>query len=103
MSLCGEYRLLDMGDGQLEDVEGDDGWQELETAGQCGRRLGRKYSDKHTKEVFHAYGFTTSSVPLKEVATNVAKLHSVATRRLQSPRLQPSPANRSRHRPELCS
>ncbi|EYB81473.1 hypothetical protein Y032_0382g364 [Ancylostoma ceylanicum] len=35
MSLCGEYRLLDMGDGdgQLEDVEGDDGWQELETNG----------------------------------------------------------------------
>ncbi|EYC16984.1 hypothetical protein Y032_0032g2602 [Ancylostoma ceylanicum] len=73
----------------------------LVTASEERRKSGKssKYSDKHTKEVFHAYGSTTSSLPLKEAATDVAKLHSVATRRLQSPRLQPSPANRSRHRP----
>ncbi|EYC31262.1 hypothetical protein Y032_0004g2060 [Ancylostoma ceylanicum] len=77
----------------------------LGTASEEHRKGGKssKYSDEHTKEVFHAYGFTTSSVPLKEAATNVAKHHSVATSRLQSPRLQPSPANRSHHRPVLSA
>ncbi|EYC16317.1 hypothetical protein Y032_0034g2927 [Ancylostoma ceylanicum] len=76
---------------------------ELGTPSEERRKGGEslKYSDEHTKEVFHAYGFTTSSFPLEEAATDVAKHHSVAKRRLQSPRLQPSPANRSRHRPVL--
>ncbi|EYC00122.1 hypothetical protein Y032_0118g783 [Ancylostoma ceylanicum] len=76
---------------------------ELGTPSEERRKGGKslKYSDEHTKEVFHAYGFTTSSFPLEEAATDVAKHHSAAKRRLQSPRLQPSPASRSRHCPVL--
>ncbi|EYC17927.1 hypothetical protein Y032_0029g1963 [Ancylostoma ceylanicum] len=56
---------------------------------------------KYSGEIIHAYGFTTSSLPLKEVATDVANNHSVAVRRLQPPQPQPSAANSSRHRPVL--
>ncbi|EYC37375.1 hypothetical protein Y032_0797g2403 [Ancylostoma ceylanicum] len=66
------------------------------------RRKGGKsseYSHEYTGEVFHAYGFTTSSLPLKEAATDVAKHHSVAKRRPQPPQIQPSAVNSSRRRP----
>ncbi|EYC16335.1 hypothetical protein Y032_0034g2937 [Ancylostoma ceylanicum] len=56
---------------------------------------------QYSGEMFHAYGFTTSSLPSKEVATHVAKNHSVAVRRLRCPQLQPSAVNSSRRRPTL--
>ncbi|EYC42091.1 hypothetical protein Y032_0543g3219 [Ancylostoma ceylanicum] len=56
-----------------------------------------KYSD----EIVHAYGFTSTSLPLKGAATDIAKNYSVATGKLQSPQLQPSALNASRRRPAL--
>ncbi|EYC41957.1 hypothetical protein Y032_0550g3314 [Ancylostoma ceylanicum] len=52
-------------------------------------------------EIFHAYGFTISSLPSKGAATAVPKEHSVAVRRLQSPQPQPSAVNSRRRRPAL--
>ncbi|EYC32602.1 hypothetical protein Y032_0003g1684 [Ancylostoma ceylanicum] len=63
-------------------------------------RRGRNLPE-YSGEIFHAYGFTTSSLPLKEVATDVARNHSVAMKRLRSPQLQPSAVNSSHRRPAL--
>ncbi|EYB85177.1 hypothetical protein Y032_0303g1894 [Ancylostoma ceylanicum] len=72
----------------------------LQPDGLIGRQRCKNFS-KRSGEIIHAYGFTTFSLPLKENATEVAKNHSVAVRRLRCPQPQPSAVNSRRRRPAL--
>ncbi|EYB99159.1 hypothetical protein Y032_0124g1193 [Ancylostoma ceylanicum] len=69
-----------------------------ELDGQRERQRNKNLS-QYSGEMFHAYGFTPTSLSLKEAATSVANNCSVAARRLQSQQLQPSAVKQSRHRP----
>ncbi|EYB84684.1 hypothetical protein Y032_0311g2123 [Ancylostoma ceylanicum] len=64
------------------------------------RQRGKNFP-KNPEKIFYAPGSTTSSLPSKEDARNVAKNHSVAVRRQRCLQLQPSPFNSSRRRPAL--
>ncbi|EYB84689.1 hypothetical protein Y032_0311g2127 [Ancylostoma ceylanicum] len=64
------------------------------------RQRGKKFH-KNSGKIFHACSFTTSSLPSKEAATDVAKNHFVAVRRLRRPQLQPSAVNSNRRRSAL--